>query len=239
MDAIIQPFVNLFAWILKFLFSYTHSWGWSIILLTLLIKIILFPTSIKQVQSMEKMKQIQPKLKEIQEKYKDKPEEFQRRTMELYKKEKVNPLGGCLPMLIQLPLLWAIFALLQDSKNEIAGLIKDSQFHIFGLSVALGTTKNIVVAIISGITTFIQSKITTPTVGGDSSQQQIFLYIMPVMFGYFTWLYSVAIGLYWVASNIIGIAQQYLIYEYFVVKEHIHKDEETLEIEKKNEVTKK
>ena len=85
---IIQPFVTIFTFILKFFNSYTHSWGWSIILLTLLLKIVLFPTTIKQIQSMDKMKRIQPKLKEIQDKYKDKPEEFQRRTMELYKKGK-------------------------------------------------------------------------------------------------------------------------------------------------------
>jgi YidC/Oxa1 family membrane protein insertase len=234
LNAIIQPFVSLFEFILKFLFTYTHSWGWSIILLTLLIKIVLFPTSIKQVQSMEKMKRIQPKLKEIQDKYKDKPEEFQRRTMELYKKEKVNPLGGCLPMLIQLPLLWAIFALIQH-KNTIVDL--NSHFLWFQLK----ATHDYYLAIISAVTTFIQSKFATPApVGSESNQQQqIFLYIMPVMFGYFTWMYTAAIGLYWVASNIIGIVQQYLIYEYFVVKEHIQKDEEKPEIEKKNEGTKK
>lgn len=229
MNAIIQPFVNLFTWILKFLFEFTNNWGWSIILLTLLIKVVLFPTSIKQMQSMEKMKRIQPKLKEIQDKYKDKPEEFQRRTMEIYNKEKVNPLGGCLPMLIQLPLLWAMFTLLQDPKSEIAGLIKESKFHVFGFSVALGATHNYVIAIISGITTFIQSKMTTPATGDAAGQQNVFLYVMPVLFGYFTWMYSVAIGLYWVASNIIGIVQQYLIYEYFIVKEHLHKNEESPE----------
>jgi YidC/Oxa1 family membrane protein insertase len=162
--------------------------------------------------------------------------------MEMYKKEKVNPLGGCLPMLIQLPLLWAMFALLQDGKSEIARLIKDSDFFFFGLSVKLGATHNYVLAIISGITTFIQSKMTTPATGNDPSQQQqqIFLYIMPIMFGYFTWMYSVAIGLYWVASNVIGIIQQYLIYEYFIVKEHIQKEGETQDTsEKKNEITKK
>ena len=196
--------------------------------------------SIKQMQSMEKMKRIQPKLKEIQDKYKDKPEEFQRRTMEMYKKEKVNPLGGCLPMLIQLPLLWAMFALLQDKNSEIARMIKDSQFVVFGYVMKLGDINNYALAIISGITTFIQSKMTTPATTGDAAgQQKIFLYFMPVLFGYFTWMYSVAIGLYWVASNVIGIAQQYLIYEYFIVKEHIHKDEETPENANKNETLKK
>ena len=231
MDAIIQPFVSLFEFILRFLYSYVHSWGWAIVLLTLLIKIVLFPTSIKQIQSMEKMKRIQPKLKEIQDKYKDRPEEFQRRTMELYKTEKVNPLSGCLPLLIQLPLLWAIFALLQNPKNHISDIMKDSHFLWF----RLGAINDYILAIISGLTTFLQTKITTPSTGADPNQK-VFLYIMPVMFGFFTWTVTAGIGLYWVTSNIIGIAQQYLVQEYFVVKEHIQKDEtkeEILEIDKK------
>ena len=97
MSFIINPISDLFKIILEYFFSLTSSWGWSIILLTVLIKMILFPTTIKQIQAMNKMKLIQPKLKEIQEKYyKSNPEEYQRRTMELYKKEKVNPFSGCL-----------------------------------------------------------------------------------------------------------------------------------------------
>lgn len=233
MDIIIRPL----AYILEFFHKYT-DWGWSIVILTLLIKIILFPFSIKQIQSMEKMKRIQPKLKEIQDKYKDRPEEFQRRTMELYKKEKVNPLGGCLPMLIQLPVFWAIYALLTNSKFMVADLIKKEVF--LGL-LPLGATNNYILAIISGVTTFFQSKMTTPTMGTDPSQK-MFLYFTPLLFGFITWTVSAGIGIYWVASNIIGIAQQYLIYEYFIVKEHIQKEEGSeanKEIEKRKAIGKK
>jgi YidC/Oxa1 family membrane protein insertase len=216
LDIIIRPL----AYILNLFHNYT-DWGWSIVILTLLIKIILFPFSIKQIQSMEKMKRVQPKLKEIQDKYKDRPEEFQRRTMELYKKEKVNPLGGCLPMLIQLPVLWAIYALLTNPKYGVAGFISKDVF--LGV-LPLGTKNNIILAVISGASTFLQQKMTTPTAGTESSQQ-MFLYFTPVLFGFITWTVSAGIGLYWVASNIIGIAQQYLIYEYFIVKEHIQKEE--------------
>jgi YidC/Oxa1 family membrane protein insertase len=174
---------------------------------------------INQFRMMDKMKKIQPKLKEIQDKYKDKPEEFQRRTMELYKKEKVNPFGSCLPLLIQLPLLWAIFGLLQNPQY-ITNVIKDAQFLWFHLK----DKGDYALAIISGITTFIQQKLTTPAAGAESSQQ-IFLYLMPVLFGFFTLSVNAGIGLYWVTSNIVGILQQYLINEYFIVKEHIHKDE--------------
>ncbi|HEX7713561.1 MAG TPA: YidC/Oxa1 family membrane protein insertase [Bacillota bacterium] len=222
---IIKPFVDLFRIVLQFFFENTQSWGWAIILLTLLIKIVLFPMNVKQFQAMEKMKRIQPKMKEIQDKYKDKPEELQRRTMELYQKEKVNPFGSCLPLLIQLPLLWAIFALLQDPKNGIASVIASSPFFWF----TLGAKGDILLAILSGVTTFFQQKLTTPTAGAVDSSQKTMLYIMPLMFAFFTWTVTNGIGLYWVASNIIGIAQQYLINEYFIVKEHIKKDNEPTE----------
>ncbi len=233
MDIIIRPV----AYVLQYFHNYM-DWGWSIVLLTLLIKIVLFPFSIKQIQSMEKMKRIQPKIKEIQDKYKDRPEEFQRRTMELYKKEQVNPLGGCLPMLIQLPVLWAIYALLTDPKYLVAGQIAKDVF--LGI-LPLGVTNNIPLAVISGVTTFLQQKMTMPTTGTDSNQQ-MFLYITPLLFGFITWTVSAGIGLYWVASNVIGIAQQYLIYEYFIVKEHIHKDENAdsnKETEKQKDIGKK
>ncbi|MGE5605600.1 MAG: YidC/Oxa1 family membrane protein insertase [Bacteroidota bacterium] len=230
MNFIIEPISDLFKIILEYFFSFTHSWGWSIILLTVLIKMVLFPTTLKQIQAMNKMKLIQPKLKEIQEKYyKTNPEEYQRRTMELYKKENVNPFSGCLPLLIQIPILFAIFNLLQNP-DYIANVIKDASF--LGLFL-LKDKGNIPLAILSGVTTFFQQKLTTPTATGND-QTQMMLYIMPVMFGFFTYQVNAGIGLYWVVSNVVGIAQQYLINEYFVVKEHLqHKDGEPSEETKK------
>jgi len=204
--------------ILQFFFDLTNNWAWAIILLTLLIKLVLFPTTVKQFKSMSKMKDIQPKLKEIQEKYKDRPDEFQRRTMELYKTEKVNPFGSCLPMLLQMVILIVFYRVLQDPKF-ISETIKDTSFLWFQLK----NNHDIPLAVISAITTFFQQKLTMPITGNDS-QQQTFLYIMPLMFGYFTYQVNAGIGLYWVISNIFGIFQQYIINEYFIVKEHIHKD---------------
>lgn len=161
-------------------------------------------------------------MKEIQDKYKDKPEEMQKRTMELYQKEKVNPFSSCLPMLIQLPLLWGIFDLLKSPKYEVAALISQSHFLWF----ALNSTKDIYLAVISGATTFLQQKLTmTSTTANDLTQKNM-LYIMPIFFAYITWTANAGLGLYWVANNVFSIIQQYLINEYFLVKERIHKDEE-------------
>lgn len=207
--------MSIFQAIIDFFYMLTHSWGWSIILLTVLIKLVLFPTTIKQFKVMNKMKELQPKLKEIQEKYKDKPEEYQRRTMELYKTEKVNPFSSCLPMLIQIPILILFYNLLQNP-TFISVSLKDATF--FGI--VLKESHNIVLAIISGVTTFLQQKLTMPA-SGNESQQQAFLYIMPLMLGYFTYQLNAGIGLYWITSNAVGIVQQYIINEYFIVKKHI------------------
>lgn len=200
--------------ILQFIYNFTGSWGWSIILLTLLLKLILFPTSVKQFKVMSKMKELQPKMKEIQEKYKDNPEEYQRRTMELYQKEKVNPFGSCLPMILQMIVLVGFYQLLQDPK--FLKTIGDSSFLWFSLK----EKKDIILAVISGATTFFQQKLTMPATGNDP-QQQTFLYIMPLMLAWFTYTVNAGIGLYWVTGNIFGIIQQYMINEYFLVKEHI------------------
>ena len=94
-------------WMLRFFYDLSGSYGLAIILLTLAIRIILAPLTFSQSKSMEAKKALQPEMQELQERYKDKPEEYQRKVMELYQKHKVNPLGGCLPMLVQLPFLWA------------------------------------------------------------------------------------------------------------------------------------
>jgi YidC/Oxa1 family membrane protein insertase len=167
---------------------------------------------------MAKMKDIQPKLKEIQDKYKSKPEEYQRRMMELYKNEKVNPFGGCLPLLIQMPIL-IIFYNVLSNPTFIHDVLQNAAFY----GIILKDKHNLFLAIFSAVTTFLQQKLTMPVTAGDQQQQQqkMFLYLMPLMLGYFTWNINAGIGLYWVTSNIFGILQQYIINEYFIVKEKV------------------
>jgi YidC/Oxa1 family membrane protein insertase len=216
-DVIIKGLVEA----LRFFYAYTHSWGWAIVILTVVTKLILFPTSVMQTKAMNKMKKVQPKLKEIQEKYKDRPDEMQRRTMEVYKTEKFNPFGSCLPMLLQFPFMIAIFWILSDLKI-MGDVIKDSPFLWFHLK-----DHDIGLAVFSGASTFLMQKLTTPSTGADMPQQKVLLYIMPVFFGYITYTFSAAVGVYWAASNLVGIVQQYLINEYFVIKEHIQHHDET------------
>lgn len=161
------------------------------------------------------MKEIQPKLKEIQEKYKDKPEEYQRRMMEIYQKEKINPLGGCLPLLIQLPILILFYNLLSNPT-----FVKESLQGATFFGIVLQNNHNILLAVLSGVTTFLQQIITMPATGNDP-QQKTFLYIMPLMLAWFTYQVNAGIGIYWITSNVIGIIQQYIINEFFIIKKNI------------------
>ncbi|MGN1251234.1 MAG: YidC/Oxa1 family membrane protein insertase, partial [Candidatus Spyradocola sp.] len=114
MSIIITPL----RWILNLIYGFVGNYGVSIILFTLVIKLILLPLDIKQRHSMRKMQDIQPKIDEINKKYEKDPEKRSQKTMELYKKEKVNPMGGCLPMLIQMPILFAMFAVMRHIAGE-------------------------------------------------------------------------------------------------------------------------
>ncbi|NLY90558.1 MAG: membrane protein insertase YidC [Firmicutes bacterium] len=189
------------------------GWGTAIIFLTLVVKIVLFPFTLSQIKSAEGMKKIQPEIQKIQAKYKNNPEEQQRKMMELYQKNKVNPLGGCLPLLLQLPVLWALFGLLNspekyniDFSNAVFLTMDLTKSHSYWL-----------LAVISGLTSFIQQKMTTVSMA-DSSQST-FLYIMPVFMGWITYTLKAGVGLYWVASTVIGIVQQWIITRFFLKEE--------------------
>ena len=190
------------------------GWGMSIIFLTLLVKVVLFPFSLSQIRSMEGMKKIQPELKKIQEKYKNNPEEQQRKMMELYQKNKVNPLGGCLPLLLQLPILLALFQVLRVPENFNIDFT-----NAYFLTMDLTKSHSYwLLAVISGLTSFLQQKMTTVSTA-DTSQSTM-MYVMPVFMGYITYTLKAGIGVYWVASTVIGIIQQWVITRFFIHEEH-------------------
>lgn len=185
----------------------------SIIFLTLLVKVVLFPFSLSQIRSMEGMKKIQPELKKIQEKYKNNPEEQQRKMMELYQKNKVNPLGGCLPLLLQLPILLALIQVLRVPENFNIDFT-----NAYFLTMDLTKSHSYwLLAVISGLTSFLQQKMTTVSTA-DTSQSTM-MYVMPVFMGYITYTLKAGIGVYWVASTVIGIIQQWVITRFFIHEE--------------------
>jgi len=184
-------------WLLNFLYGITSDYGLAIILLTVVLRVVLYPLFVKQTRSMAMMRELQPQMAEIQKKYKDKPEEYQRRVLELYRKNKVNPLGGCLPMLVQLPILWALFQVLRDFKFGagflwLKSLSAPDQYYIL--------------PILSGLTTYTQ----TLQTGTDPSQKAISL-IMPVFIGWISLSLPAGLVLYWVVSNLLSMGQQWIV----------------------------
>ena len=184
-------------WMLTFFYDLSGSYGIAIILLTLAIRLILAPLTFSQSKSMEAMKALQPEMQALQERYKDKPEEYQRKVMELYKEHNVNPLGGCLPMLVQLPFLWALFAVLREFEFGTGFL---------WLTSLSAPDPLYILPILSAVTTYIQMMMTS----ADASQKSM-MFIMPVFIGYISINFPAGLVIYWVVSNLFSMGQQYLI----------------------------
>lgn len=209
-------------YLLNFFYGYVGNFGVAILLLTLTLKAALFPMANKQYSSMGKMKLLQPKMKELKEKYGDNKEKMQKATMELYKKEKVNPLASCMPVFIQMPIFFALYKVLYISIDmrhaPFFGWIKDLSApdpmlvtNLFGLIpweptgfLALG-----VLPIMMGVTMWLQQKM-SPQTSADPMQQKIFA-MLPIVFTFVLAGFAVGLVIYWTWNNILTIIQQWLI----------------------------
>ncbi len=187
--------------------QFVHNYGWSIVLVTLIINILLFPLKLTNMKSMKKMQVLQPQIASINEKYKNIPfkdprqQEKNQETMALYKKHGANPMGGCIPLLIQMPFLIAFYKVLAVSIE----LRNASWLWVGDLSQPEHLAIRIlpIFMIVSG---FIMQKM-TPVAGGDPNQQKMMAF-MPLMMGFFFWSAQSGLVLYWLTGNLVGIAQQ-------------------------------
>ena len=179
----------------------TGNFGVAIILATIVIRIVLLPLTLKQDKSMKNMKKLQPELEKIKEKYKNDSQMMNQKTMELYKENKVNPAGGCLPLLIQLPILWALFGVLRDPATVPPGstflwleLVKPDPYYIL--------------PILNGVVSFLQQKLM-----GSSSNPQMknMMYMFPLMMVFISYKMPAGLQVYWLASSVAMVVQQYLI----------------------------
>ena len=191
-------------WLLKWFHTLVGNWGWAIILLTILIKAVFYPLNAAAGRSMGKMKLVGPKLKEIQTKYADDRVKLNTEMMALYKKEKINPLGGCLPVLVQIPvfisLYWVLSAAVELRHAPWIGWIHD-------LSAA---DPLFILPILYAITALVQSRLQPPAPGMDPIQQKVLQY-MPVAFAVMFVFFPAGLVLYWTVSNLLQIAQQWQI----------------------------
>ena len=202
---------NIMQAILNFFYGITQmigfaNYGLAIILLTIVIKMILYPLTVKQVRSMKAMQELQPKIKALQEKYKGNSEKINKEVASMYKESGVNPLAGCLPLLVQMPILLAMFWAIKEFDY-----VGDPSFlWIHNLAQSTPSDPYYILPVLAAVTTYIQSKQTTPDTSGQ--QAKMMLYIMPLFIGYITVSFPAGLGLYWVMSNIIQIMQQWWMY---------------------------
>ena len=209
----IQALVDFVVHILNAIYGVVGNYGIAIIIVTVLMRIIIFPLTLKQEKSMKKMRELQPELEKIKEKYKDNPQEYQQKTAELYRESGVNPLGGCLPLLIQMPVFVALYWAF--SGNAIPA---DAKFLWFTLKqpdrlFMIGNFAFNLLPILNVGVTYIQQKImTSATSGQESSQQmQTMLYMMPLMMLFIFYKMPSGVTLYYLVSGALSLVQQYFI----------------------------
>ena len=193
--------------LLQFIQGYVGNWGWTIVILTILIKLVLYPLSFKGMVSMQKLKDLAPKMKEIQAKYKDDKQKQSMHMMELYKKHGANPMGGCLPLILQIPVFFAIYRVLLNAIE-----LKGADW-IFWVQDLAEMDPYFVLPILMGITMYIQQKI-TPNTMQDEMQKKIFQFL-PVIFTFFFLWFPAGLTLYWFVNNLFTIGQQYYINSVF------------------------
>lgn len=184
------------------------NYGIAIILLTVLIKLVMFPLTQKQMVSMRRMSEIQPKIKEIQEKYKSKdPQKMQQKIMEIYKENNVNPLAGCLPILVQMPILIALYQALY--KFDFLNHAHAKFLWVADLSrvypISFTNPENLLLPLLAGGTTYLQTKLTTSS---TDQTQRMMLYMMPFFIGWICTTVPAGLALYWTTFNVLGFAQQ-------------------------------
>ena len=204
---IFEPIEKLMSLVLSALYSLTEmlgvpSYGLAIILLTVLIKILVYPLTKKQLQSMKAMQRIQPQMKKLQEKYKDNPKMFQQKLMELYQKEGANPMSGCLPMLIQMPTLMGMYYTLYSFDY---GGAAPSFLWLPSLS---ETDPIYALPFLSAATTFLQQKMMS-NVGEANQQMRVMMIVMPLFIGWISLQFPAGLVLYWVTMNVVQIIQQW------------------------------
>jgi len=189
-------------WLMRSIHDAVQNWGWSIILLTLLIKLAFYKLSEASYRSMAHMRRVQPKMAALKERYGDDRQRMSQAMMELYRKEKINPLGGCLPIVVQIPVFIALYWVLLES-------VELRQAPFMAWITDLSTRDPFyVLPLLMGITMFIQQKLNPPP--PDPVQAKVMM-ALPFVFTLFFAFFPAGLVLYWVANNTLSIAQQYVI----------------------------
>jgi YidC/Oxa1 family membrane protein insertase len=237
---IVYPLVKLLMALNSFLVTLgfgENSWGWTIIVFTILIKLVTYPLTLKQLQSTKAQQQLQPKLRELQEKYGKDRQKLSEEQMKLYKEAGINPMAGCLPMLIQLPILWGLYQALYVLANPSVGQLQGAPFFwiedLSFPSLEVGTSWissawaaqdwNMLLTyfslpILMLLTQMMLQRMAQPAKASSGGQQDSqarmmnqMMFFMPIMFAWITLGLPSGLTLYWTTSNILAVVQQYFV----------------------------
>lgn len=245
---LLRPIQNVLEHIVVFLYNnVVENYGIVIILLTIIVRIVLIPLTITQTRSVAKMQKLQPELKELQKKYKDDKQKLQQETMAFYQKNNVNPLAGCLPLLLQMPVFFALFQALRNPSEIVTNVLGNSTFNGIASGINKGITEMMsgaefvlegvqnpnfnflwmnlneqdpynILVILMVATMFLTTRMTTT----DPKQSKI-MYLMPLAFGFISFSFPAGILVYWVTTNIWSIGQQWIINK-LITKDSVKKE---------------
>ena len=202
-------FVGILSDLIDNVGSAVNSYGISILIVTLIIRFITLPFMLKQMKSMRAMQKLQPELNALKVKYKDNQQKLNEETMKLFQKNNVNPIAGCLPLIIQMPVLIAFYQAIMYNHQ-----IREASFLFLQLG---DKDPTYILPILAAVTTYLQQK--TTMVNNDNPQAKMLLYLMPAMILFISATLPSALGLYWVYSNLFSIAQNFCMYRDSGVKQ--------------------
>lgn len=197
-------------WVMKHIYNIVGNWGWSIVLVTLLIKLLFYKLSETSYRSMAKMRKLTPKLQAIKDRYGDDRQKLSQATMELYKKEKANPMSGCLPMIVQIPFFIALYYVLIESVE-----LRQAPF-ILWIQDLSSRDPYYILPILMGISMWVQQKLNPPPT--DPVQAKMFM-LLPVMMTLFFLAFPAGLVLYWLVNSCVGILQQWYIIKRMEMRE--------------------
>jgi YidC/Oxa1 family membrane protein insertase len=210
---VLQPLIDACQWILEFwhdlIGNFPNSWGWAIILMTFTVRILILPLTFKGVKSMQRLQVLQPKIKEIQERYKDDRQRMNQEVMAFYQREKVNPLGSCLPLLLQIPFFISLFYLLRSDAFQADIADNPGFYAIDDLAEKVTDPVLLGVLIVLYVGTQLAASAVT-AISADPMQRRI-MFALPFVFVVFIINFEAGLILYWITTNVWTIGQQLLV----------------------------
>jgi YidC/Oxa1 family membrane protein insertase len=211
---VLQPLIDACQWVLEFwhgvIGDFPNSWGWSIILLTFTVRILILPLTFKGVKSMQRLQTLQPEIKKIQERYKDDKQRMNQEVMAFYQREKVNPLGSCMPLLLQIPFFIALFYLLRSDSFQ-ADIADNPGFYAIDNLAEKVTGDPVLLGVLIVLYVGTQLAASAVTAFSADPMQRRIMFALPFVFVVFIINFEAGLIVYWITTNVWTIGQQLLV----------------------------